>query len=48
MKKNRKAVIFDMGGVLVDLDIEGCRAAFKRLLGFEQIDQLVDPCHQKG
>lgn len=44
----RKAIIFDMGGVLVDLDIESCRNAFKSLLGYEKIDVLLDPCHQKG
>lgn len=37
-----------MGGVLVDLDIEGCKAAFKRLLGYNKIDEIIDPCHQKG
>lgn len=37
-----------MGGVIVDLDIDGCKAAFKRLLGFERIDEIIDPCHQKG
>ena len=31
--KNKKAIIFDMGGVLVDLDMDGCRDAFKALLG---------------
>lgn len=45
---NRKAVIFDMGGVLVDLDMDGCRNAFKKLLGYYKIDELLDPCHQKG
>ena len=45
---SRKALIFDMGGVLVDLDIEGCKAAFKSILGYERIDELIDPCHQKG
>ena len=43
-----KAIIFDMGGVLVDLDIEACKSAFKRLLGYRRIDELIDPCHQKG
>ena len=43
-----KALIFDMGGVLVDLDIEDCKRAFKDLLGFDRIDELIDPCHQKG
>ena len=46
--KTIKAIIFDMGGVLVDLDIEACKAAFKRLLGYHRIDELIDPCHQKG
>lgn len=45
---SRKAVIFDMGGVLVDLDIEGCKAAFKSVLDFQGIDDMIDPCHQKG
>ena len=38
---SRKALIFDMGGVLVDLDIEGCKAAFKSILGYERIDELI-------
>ena len=37
-----------MGGVLVDLDLEGCRNSFKENLGFEEIDKILDPCHQKG
>lgn len=48
MTKNRKALIFDMGGVIVDLDIEGCKNAFKSLLGYYKIDEIIDPCHQKG
>jgi len=43
-----KAVIFDMGGVIVDLDIEGCKTAFKRILDYQKIDEIIDPCHQKG
>lgn len=42
-----KAVIFDMGGVLVDLDIEGCKAAFRRDLDYDNIDNIIDACHQK-
>ena len=43
-----KAIIFDMGGVLLDLDLERCKTAFKEDLGFMEIDALLDPCHQKG
>lgn len=43
-----KAIIFDMGGVLVDLDLEACRNAFKQELGYMNIDNVLDPCHQKG
>ena len=46
--KTIKAIIFDMGGVLVDLDIEDCKSKFKQLLGYDGIDSLIDPCHQKG
>lgn len=50
MKTNDKikALIFDMGGVLVDLDIEDCKRAFKEDLGYYRIDDIIDPCHQKG
>lgn len=43
-----KALIFDMGGVLVDLDIQGCKDAFRSCLGYEEIENLIDACHQKG
>lgn len=43
-----KAIIFDMGGVLVDLDLQACRDAFKENLGFYEIDEILDPWHQKG
>lgn len=45
---NRKTVIFDMGGVLVDLDIEDCKKVFRQELGYEGIDNIIDACHQKG
>lgn len=45
---NKKALIFDMGGVLVDLDIEDCKKAFKEGPGYYKIDEIIDPCHQKG
>lgn len=43
-----KKIIFDFGGVLIDLDMEGCKSAFRQGLGYEKIDSLLDPCHQKG
>jgi putative hydrolase of the HAD superfamily len=43
-----KTVIFDMGGVLVDLDIEDCKKVFREELGYAGIDQIIDACHQKG
>lgn len=43
-----KALIFDLGGVLIDLDAAKCKEAFKNLLGYGRIDELLDLCHQKG
>ena len=37
-----------MGGVLIDLDMEGCKRAFVENLGFHEIHTILDPCHQKG
>ena len=37
-------VIFDLGGVLVDLDIERCRAAF-RALGMPEVARIIDTSH---
>lgn len=45
---SKKAIIFDFGGVLIDLDINDCKEAFRRDLGYEKIDDVLDPCHQKG
>ena len=44
----RKAVIFDMGGVLIDLDVPKCIQAFIDELEYPQIEQIIDACHQKG
>lgn len=43
-----KAIVFDLGGVLVDLDYDACVRAFRENLGFGRITELLDPCHQKG
>ena len=43
-----KAIVFDIGGVLIDLDMKACIRAFQEDLGFERITELLDPCHQKG
>ncbi len=40
-------IIFDMGGVLLDLDRERCVEAF-RDLGFPQADSMLDPYTQTG
>lgn len=35
-------VVFDLGGVLVDLDIERCQASFRRL-GMDAVAELINP-----
>lgn len=37
-------VLFDLGGVLVDLDEERCRRALCAI-GMERIAQIIDPCY---
>lgn len=39
-----KNVVFDLGGVLVGLDLAKCRAAFEAI-GLQAIGALIDPCH---
>lgn len=43
----KKAIIFDFGGVLLDLDIEAAWDKF-RSIGFDDITEYLDPYHQKG
>ena len=43
-----KAIVFDIGGVLIGLNMDRCIEAFRTGLGFERITELLDPCHQKG
>lgn len=41
-------IVFDLGGVLIDLDMEVCKEHFISLLGYTKISELLDPCHQRG
>lgn len=43
-----KAYVFDIGGVLIGLNMKACIQAFREILGFERITELLDPYHQKG
>ncbi|MDO5442136.1 MAG: HAD family phosphatase [Bacteroidia bacterium] len=43
-----KAIVFDMGGVMVNLDTNLCIKNFKEKAGFNAIDIYLDRFHQKG
>ncbi len=43
-----KAIVFDLGGVLIDLDFDRCVRAFREVLGYERITEILDLSHQKG
>ena len=43
-----RAIVFDLGGVLIDLSYENCVRAFVEVLGFERIYELLDLSHQQG
>ena len=43
-----RAVVFDLGGVLIDLDYDSSVRAFREILGYEKITELLDLYHQKG
>lgn len=45
--KGIKTVIFDLGGVLMDLDKQACIDAFRKL-GYEHVEELLDAYSQKG
>lgn len=47
MVQGIKNIIFDLGGVLMDLDKQACIDAFKRL-GYDDIEQLLGNYSQKG
>lgn len=42
-----KAVIFDMGGVIIDLDLNKCIRSFKEKAGCLDIENYLDAYHQK-
>lgn len=42
MEKTLKNIVFDLGGVLVDLDLDRCIAAFEAL-GMPRVAELVNP-----
>lgn len=46
--KMTEAIIFDLGGVLVNLDVERCKKAFIEDVGYRNIGDLLDASHQKG
>ena len=43
-----KAIVFDLGGVLIDLDFDRSILAFEEVLGYGKIRELLDLSHQKG
>lgn len=43
-----KAIFFDMGGVLLPLDMGRCVRAYREIAGFKDADKYLDPCHQHG
>lgn len=49
-EKNKmiKAIIFDLGGVLITLDKARCIRAFQEKAGFARIEEFLDTCHQRG
>ncbi len=45
---NVRALLLDMGGVLVDLDRERCLRAFTEKAGLTTMKDYIDNCHQRG
>jgi len=43
-----KAVVFDMGGVILDLDLERSIKSYKEKAGFERIGEFLNTTHQQG
>jgi len=42
-----KTILFDMGGVLLDLSFARCKASFQAL-GFDNVEELLDTSHHRG
>ena len=47
VQKDIKTIIFDFGGVLLNLNMQACVQAFARL-GYDKIEELIDHYKQKG
>lgn len=43
-----KAILFDMGGVIVNLDRPRCIESFKRMCGLDSIDSFLNIYHPQG
>lgn len=44
MLEDIKNIVFDLGGVMIDLDKERCIREFHKI-GFSEIDSLIDSYH---
>ena len=44
---NIRTIVFDLGGVLIDYDLQRCLDAFRRL-GLPAPERLIDPYKQSG
>ena len=47
MLQGIKNIVFDLGGVMIDLDRARCVEEFHKI-GFTEIDDLIDSYHPKG
>ena len=44
MLQDIKQIVFDLGGVIVDLEIDRVRACFREI-GMPRMADLMDPCY---
>ena len=47
-KQQIRAIIFDMGGVLIDLNLDTVTRSFSETLGYAHTEGMLDPSHGKG